>query len=247
MKAPYFPLFVNNWLGSARIAALTPAEENAYFRLLLYEWNDEKCSLPEDDESLSTLSRLKSAWPKSKQRVLQFFELHDGRYYNEKLLSLWIAAQELRAKQSAKGVKGMLSRWHNTAITPVITQLSLADNTAITPTPTPTPTDKNKIGSEPTKTVSDVFKSPPVSVPNPEWQHTVKQFVAMTFTPAESIRFSITGNKQGKIGAQDIQRALNTIPANRLMSIAAQIYAIRQKEPNRSESYLVGVMRNLMK
>lgn len=150
MKAPYFPLFVNNWLGSSRINSLSPEEENAYFRLLLYEWNDDTCSLPSDDKSLSSMSRLGAKWNDSKSSVLSFFELHNGRYYNEKLLSLRQRSDELRAKQSQKGVKGMLSRWknnqktdnngYNTAITSVIK----TDNTAITPTVDNTSTYKEE-------------------------------------------------------------------------------------------------------
>jgi uncharacterized protein YdaU (DUF1376 family) len=138
MKAPYFPLFVNNWLGSGRVSAMTPAEEGAYIRLLCYEWNDDKCSLPNDDLSLATLSRLGVDWKQSAAKLRAMFDEHDGRLYSEKLLSLRMEADTLREKKHSAGVKGMLSRWHNKAIT------KLLQNDNPTPTPTPTPTEQNK-------------------------------------------------------------------------------------------------------
>jgi uncharacterized protein YdaU (DUF1376 family) len=143
MNAPYFPLFVNNWLGSSRISALTPAEEGAYIRLLCYEWNDQDCSLPTDDDALASLSRLGTAWPKSAARLRALFDLENGRLYNPKLLSLRIEADKLREKKHAGGVAGMLSRWHKIPIR----ELLQDDNPTPTPTPTPTETPKTTASS----------------------------------------------------------------------------------------------------
>lgn len=57
-KAPAFQFYVNDWLSSTPITLMTPAEEGAYIRLLAYMWNDPDCSLPDDDNTLISLSRL---------------------------------------------------------------------------------------------------------------------------------------------------------------------------------------------
>jgi len=61
MKAdqpPAFLLDVDDWLTSARIAAMTAEEERAYFRLLMYQWKDPDCSLPDDDVLLSAMAKV---------------------------------------------------------------------------------------------------------------------------------------------------------------------------------------------
>jgi uncharacterized protein YdaU (DUF1376 family) len=152
-KAPYFPFFVNNWLGSARIAVMTPAEEGAYLRLLCYAWQDDKCSLPSDDASLAMLSRLGEAWNNgSGVKIKACFEEHDGRLYNEKLLELRHEADSLREKKRQGGVKGMLSRYGNKDIT------HLQDSYNPTPTPTPTPTDTPRATPTP-RIKEDIYTS----------------------------------------------------------------------------------------
>lgn len=57
-KRPWFSLYVNDWLGSTRIALLDPLEELGFFRLLLHMWNSPDCALPDKDETLFKLSRM---------------------------------------------------------------------------------------------------------------------------------------------------------------------------------------------
>lgn len=168
-KPPYFPLWVNNWLGSARIAAMTPAEEGAYFRLLCYEWQADDCTLPTDDDSLAQLSRLGDRWPASAGKIRACFDVVDGRLVNEKLLETWVEANEQRAKRSQAGKRGMLSRWHKPTNNNVITPL-LRDNN---PTPTPTPTHTEKENKQ--------KKSAPrkrVTLSLPEWLRSSEGFSA---------------------------------------------------------------------
>lgn len=62
MGSPAFQFYPNDWLGSVKIAIMPPEYEGGYIRLLCWMWNDEDCSLPDNDEILSTLSRLNERW-----------------------------------------------------------------------------------------------------------------------------------------------------------------------------------------
>lgn len=56
MKAelcPDIPFYVNDWLSSAAVNAMTLAEQGAYFRLLCLAWNESDCTLP----------RMTASWP----------------------------------------------------------------------------------------------------------------------------------------------------------------------------------------
>lgn len=139
-KLPYLPLFTNDWLASAKIITMTPAEEGAYIRLLCIAWNDDQCSLPDDDASLAAMSRLNSHWPESSAKIRACFEAHDGRLYNEKLLHHWQKSHDQHEKKAAGGVKGMLSRWSKRVNKPAITELKDSNNSPITSIPIPIPT-----------------------------------------------------------------------------------------------------------
>jgi uncharacterized protein YdaU (DUF1376 family) len=82
MKAglcPDYPVMVNDWLSSTKIALMTPAEEGAFWRLLCHAWNDPGCNLPADDATLAALSRLGSAWKRSGPRIRECFQADPSR------------------------------------------------------------------------------------------------------------------------------------------------------------------------
>lgn len=87
-ERPWFKLWVNDWLGSTDIDAMGPAGEGAYLRLLCRAWQSDTCSLPADDDLLSSISRLgKKAWSgKAGQLIKSKFRSEGGRLYNDKLL-----------------------------------------------------------------------------------------------------------------------------------------------------------------
>jgi uncharacterized protein YdaU (DUF1376 family) len=70
-KSPAFQFYPKDWLSSQKISLMTPAEEGAYIRLLCYCWNDEDCSIPDDDEMLARMSRLGEEWLKGSSRVVR--------------------------------------------------------------------------------------------------------------------------------------------------------------------------------
>lgn len=61
-KSPAFQFYPKDWLSSQKISLMSPAEEGAYIRLLCYCWDDEDCSLPDDDTLLARISRLNEGW-----------------------------------------------------------------------------------------------------------------------------------------------------------------------------------------
>ena len=102
IKPPSFPFYVNNWLASSRIAAMTPAQEGAYIRLLAYAWNEATCSLPADDAALAMLSRLGADWPALGGPVRACFTERDGRLYSERLCACRSEDEDYRSEQRAK-------------------------------------------------------------------------------------------------------------------------------------------------
>lgn len=113
-KSPAFQFYVNDWLSSPKIMLMTPAEEGAYIRLLCYAWSDPDCSLPDDDEELSALSRLGEGWFKGgSSKVRKCFEPHPeipGRLVNQRLLEEREKQEEWREKSRAGGIKSGESR-----------------------------------------------------------------------------------------------------------------------------------------
>jgi len=112
MKQPFFRLFVNNWLASGRVSAMSPEQEGAYFRLLCHQWNSETQTIPSDDEALAGLSRLGERWKKLKGPILICFKKGPAQSLrNERL---WVEFKKARTESeinASKGRKGMEARW----------------------------------------------------------------------------------------------------------------------------------------
>jgi uncharacterized protein YdaU (DUF1376 family) len=105
-KNPAFQFYPNDWLSSAHITLMTPAEEGAYIRLLAYAWSTEDCGLPDDDEELSRLSRLGEDWFKGGSTTVRrcFFKNGD-RLYNKRLLEEQKKQILWREKSKQGGIK----------------------------------------------------------------------------------------------------------------------------------------------
>ena len=98
---PDMPLLVTDWLTSNRITVMSPAQEGAFFRLLLCAWREADCTLPDDDEQLAELSRLRGEWPTLGPKVRACFVTdpeHPGKIFNDK-------QRRVRAEQDAPGFK----------------------------------------------------------------------------------------------------------------------------------------------
>src|SRR5260370_29636265 len=75
-RSPAFQLYVADWLSSPSILLMSTAQEGAYLRLLLIQWNSPDFALPNDDEKLAVLSRLGDSWNELGPAVKACFDQH---------------------------------------------------------------------------------------------------------------------------------------------------------------------------
>lgn len=113
MKDPSFPFYVNNWLGSGRVAVMTPEQVGGYLFLLCHAWNEEDCGLPDDQDILAAWSRLNGRWEACRDRILKCFYRQDGRLYNERLMACRTERNEWLCEQRRKGQLGGLAKAKN--------------------------------------------------------------------------------------------------------------------------------------
>ena len=113
-KDPSMPLYVNDWLSSPRIQAMSQEQELAYFRLLCFCWASQDASIVDDDEQLAALSRMGEGWLMGGcQLVRACFVSHPtklGHLTNARLYELWQERQEWKAKSAAGGRKSAQAR-----------------------------------------------------------------------------------------------------------------------------------------
>jgi len=105
-RPPAFQFYVKDWLASKTIARLTPAQRGGYIQLLAHCWNDDDCSLIDDERILSSLSGLKSLWRNgTAEAIRDCFCPHpekEGYLTHKKLWEQWIKSVEWR-EHCAKG------------------------------------------------------------------------------------------------------------------------------------------------
>lgn len=107
-RLPYMPKYVDDWLSSATVASFTLEQEGAYDRLLMWEWKDPTCTLPNDETVLAQYSRLGSRWRRLGRPIVKAcFVEEGGRLVNLKLRELWRAAME-KSRQAKDAAN---SRW----------------------------------------------------------------------------------------------------------------------------------------
>lgn len=113
---------------------MTPAEEGAYIRLLAISWGSDGCSLPNDDNALSSLSRLGADWfTGSGDKIRQNFVRDGGEIYNIKLRILKKNLKKIISAKQKAGKEGAKKRWENKEIhsTPNATALADSNGTPI--------------------------------------------------------------------------------------------------------------------
>ena len=111
--APWFKLWVADWLSGESTSLMKPEQEGAFLRLLMHSWlNTPPCTLPGDDAALATLSRLGRRWKKLGPSVRrQFEDVGDGRIRNRKLFQVFEEMTTQRELLSAAGRKGAAAKW----------------------------------------------------------------------------------------------------------------------------------------
>lgn len=111
-KPHWIPFYANDFLASSKVALLTTEEVGAYVLLLCHAWQDPQCSLPDDDEALSILGRIKGDVTK----LRSCFVVRKHRLVNERLYKEWIKVKE----KSELAKKSIALRWNNERNTNVI-------------------------------------------------------------------------------------------------------------------------------
>jgi uncharacterized protein YdaU (DUF1376 family) len=117
-RPPAFQFYVKDWLTSRKIAVMDLAQVGAYSFLLAACWDSDDCSLPDDDKTLSILSRMGEQWCTDASAPVRACFIphpkHPGHLTNERLLAEFKSLQKFRRdKQRAGqigGVKSGLSR-----------------------------------------------------------------------------------------------------------------------------------------
>ena len=108
-RFPYLPFYVDDWLSSDTVDALTLEQQGAYLLLLLRQWKAKDGLLPKDDVTLARWTKLGKRWPTVGRPILQqcFSERQEG-YVNTKLRRLWEHARE----RSGKARSAAAARWN---------------------------------------------------------------------------------------------------------------------------------------
>jgi uncharacterized protein YdaU (DUF1376 family) len=119
---PYFPFYASDWVGSTKIALMSPEQEGAYIRLLCHAWADPDCGLPDDDNALAALSRVgQPRWREVSDRVRACFSPHptvSGKIHNTRLSEIRAEYEGYREAQRGNSAKRWRSRGNPTAIPP---------------------------------------------------------------------------------------------------------------------------------
>ena len=111
-KRPAFQIYPKDWFADPDVMLMTPAEEGGYWRLLLIEWLEPDCGLPDDDETLAVLSRLGDQWHEgSGAKIRKKFRAEDGRLFNDRLLEEWGSYTQRKKKESTDGKIAAEIRW----------------------------------------------------------------------------------------------------------------------------------------
>lgn len=99
-KSPAFQFYVNDILGSNRVAMMSMRCFGTYITLLLREWNEKDCGLPTEIEKLVRISKLsRSEFDEIKDDLLEMFFEYKGRYYNRRLLEERVKQINMRVQR----------------------------------------------------------------------------------------------------------------------------------------------------
>lgn len=111
-KPIWFPFYANDFLSSSKVALLTTEEIGAYVLLLCHAWQDPQCSLPDNDEDLAKLGRIKG----DMTTLRACFRVKKHRLINERLYKEWENVKE----KSELAKRSIAIRWENKRNTNVL-------------------------------------------------------------------------------------------------------------------------------
>jgi uncharacterized protein YdaU (DUF1376 family) len=109
----WMPLFIGDYL--ADTSRLTTEQHGAYLLLIMDYWRNGPP--PDDDSVLQNITKMREQeWQKSKQIVMKFFDLVDGKYTHSRIDKELSDAAKAKDKAEAKAKKAAESRWSKEAI-----------------------------------------------------------------------------------------------------------------------------------
>ncbi len=108
--------YINDFLGSGRVAAMTTEQVGAYVLLLLHQAQPDDGMLPDDDKALARLARLTLAkWRRISPEIMECFQREGGRVWNERMKEEIEYQKNHKAGRSDSGRKAAQARWHGNA------------------------------------------------------------------------------------------------------------------------------------
>jgi len=104
-NSPAFQFYPKDYLGSMKVRLMTPEERGGYVDLLCHAWLDDKCSLPDDDTVLATLSGLGERWFDVKDKIRPCFRKRGKRLISTRLKQERKKQKEWHEKSRLGGMK----------------------------------------------------------------------------------------------------------------------------------------------
>ena len=140
---PKFPIWVQDWLSSLRIMAMTAEQEGGFLRLCLIQWQEG--GLPADEATLLRLARI-SGEPRDHRTLLDGFPKDsDGMRRNAKVAEVRREAEDYCDALSDRSQRANAARWGKKADSgpkrPSVKQSARSPRGVLeesSPTPTPT-------------------------------------------------------------------------------------------------------------
>ena len=86
-KSPAFQFYVKDWLASTKVRLMSHEQRGAYMDLMCHAWNEDDCSLNNNDDDLAILSSLHDKWPANSEKIKACFKLKGSRLVHERLLA----------------------------------------------------------------------------------------------------------------------------------------------------------------
>lgn len=110
MKRPSFQFYPKDLLSDRNVAIMSNAQLGGYLKLLCYMWQDENCTLPNDEELLQKLSGLNSDELRVVQGCFNLVEPNNNQITHKRLQEERMKQDEWRAKSRKGGLESAKSR-----------------------------------------------------------------------------------------------------------------------------------------
>lgn len=105
----FMPIYIGDYIRDT--GHLSTAEHGAYMLLLMHYWST-GVALPGDEKRLARITKsTPQQWAESREVLLDFFELRDGRYFHKRVEHELQRAAKIYEDRSNAGAKGAANRW----------------------------------------------------------------------------------------------------------------------------------------